>query len=62
MAKGAVLFQLDSRVADVQVEKSRQAVEFAQVAFELGHVMARAGARVTLLEGATWRMSATSPR
>jgi membrane fusion protein (multidrug efflux system) len=34
VAKGAVLFQLDSRVADVQVEKSRQAVEFAQVAFE----------------------------
>lgn len=34
VAKGAVLFQLDSRVADVQVERSRQAVEFAQVAFD----------------------------
>jgi membrane fusion protein (multidrug efflux system) len=32
--RGATLFQLDSRVADVQVEKSRQAVEFADVAFE----------------------------
>jgi membrane fusion protein (multidrug efflux system) len=34
VAKGAVLFQLDSRVADVQVERARQAVEFAQVAFD----------------------------
>jgi len=32
--KGATLFQLDSRVADVQVEKARQAVEFAEVAFD----------------------------
>jgi len=32
--KGATLFRLDSRVADVQVEKARQAVEFAQHAFE----------------------------
>ena len=32
--KGATLFQLDTRVADVQVEKSRQAVDFAEIAFE----------------------------
>ena len=32
--KGAVLFQLDSRVADVQVEKARQAADFAERAFE----------------------------
>ena len=34
VAKSAVLFQLDSRVADVQVEKARQAVEFAARALE----------------------------
>jgi RND family efflux transporter MFP subunit len=34
VAKGTTLFQLDSRVADVQVEKARQAVEFAQTAFD----------------------------
>ena len=34
VAKGAVLFQLDSRVADAQVEKARQAAEFADRAFE----------------------------
>lgn len=34
VTKGSVLFQLDSRVADVQVERSRQAVEFAQIAFD----------------------------
>ena len=34
VTKGAVLFQLDSRVADVQVEKAREAAEFAQVAFD----------------------------
>jgi membrane fusion protein (multidrug efflux system) len=32
--KGAVLFVLDTRVADAQVEKARQAVEFAQVGFD----------------------------
>lgn len=34
VAAGTTLFQLDSRVADVQVEKARQAVEFAQTAFD----------------------------
>ena len=34
VAKGAVLFQLDTRVADVAVEKGRQAVEYAQQVFE----------------------------
>ncbi len=34
VAKGAVLFQLDTRVADVAVEKARQAVEYAQQVFE----------------------------
>ncbi len=34
VAKGATLFQLDSRVANVQVEKARQAMEFAQIAFD----------------------------
>ncbi|HUK32384.1 MAG TPA: efflux RND transporter periplasmic adaptor subunit [Vicinamibacterales bacterium] len=32
--KGTVLFQLDSRVADVQVEKARQAADFADRAFD----------------------------
>jgi membrane fusion protein (multidrug efflux system) len=32
--KGAILFQLDSRVADVQVEKARQAAEFAERTLE----------------------------
>ena len=32
--KGSVLFQLDSRVADVQVQKARQAVSFAEANFE----------------------------
>jgi membrane fusion protein, multidrug efflux system len=32
--KGAALFQLDSRVADVQVEKARQAMEFAERALD----------------------------
>jgi membrane fusion protein (multidrug efflux system) len=34
VAKGAVLFQLDSRIADVQVEKARQAAEFAERALD----------------------------
>ena len=34
IAKGAVLFQLDSRVADIQVEKARQAAEFAERALD----------------------------
>jgi membrane fusion protein, multidrug efflux system len=34
VTKGATLFQLDSRVADVQVEKARQAAEFAGRALE----------------------------
>lgn len=33
-AKGAVLFRLDSRVADIAVEKARQAVRYAEQAFE----------------------------
>lgn len=32
--KGTALFQLDSRVADVQVEKARQSAEFADLALE----------------------------
>ncbi len=32
--KGAILFQLDSRVADVQVEKARQAAEFTERALD----------------------------
>lgn len=32
--KGALLFQLDTRVADVAVEKARQAVEYARVVFD----------------------------
>lgn len=34
VSKGAVLFTLDSRVADVAVEKARQAVDYAAQAFE----------------------------
>ena len=34
VSKGAVLFQLDSRVADVQVEKARQAADFAERALD----------------------------
>jgi membrane fusion protein (multidrug efflux system) len=34
VTKGAVLFQLDNRVADVQVEKARQAAEFADRGLE----------------------------
>jgi RND family efflux transporter MFP subunit len=34
VAKGAVLFVLDTRVADAQVEKARQAVEFARTVFD----------------------------
>ena len=34
VSKGATLFQLDTRVADVQVEKARQNIEFAQRTFE----------------------------
>lgn len=34
VSQGTILFQLDSRVADVQVEKARQAAEFAEIAFE----------------------------
>ena len=34
VAKGAVLFRLDSRVADVAVAKARQALQFAEQAFE----------------------------
>ena len=34
VTKGTVLFQLDSRVADAQVEKARQAAEFADRGFE----------------------------
>lgn len=34
VAKGTVLFQLDSRVADVQVQKAQQAAEFAERALE----------------------------
>lgn len=34
VAKGAVLFTLDSRVADVAVEKAKQAVQYAEQAFE----------------------------
>ena len=33
VAKGTVLFRLDSRLADVAVEKARQAVQFAEQAF-----------------------------
>ena len=33
VAQGAVLFRLDSRVADVAVEKARQAVQYAEQAF-----------------------------
>ena len=34
VAKGAVLFRLDSRLADVAVEKAKQALQFAEQAFE----------------------------
>jgi len=34
VAKGAVLFRLDSRVADVTVEKARQALQYAEQVFE----------------------------
>jgi membrane fusion protein (multidrug efflux system) len=34
VAKGSVLFRLDGRVADVAVEKARQAVQFAALAFQ----------------------------
>ena len=34
VAKGAVLFRLDSRVVDVAVEKAKQALQYAEQAFE----------------------------
>jgi membrane fusion protein (multidrug efflux system) len=34
VSKGTVLFQLDSRVADVQVQKARQAADFAERALD----------------------------
>jgi membrane fusion protein, multidrug efflux system len=57
--KGATLFQLDSRVADVQVEKARQSVEFAQRAFERQqHLLSVEGTSKKLYQDAEQQLQA----
>jgi membrane fusion protein (multidrug efflux system) len=59
VTRGTILFQLDSRVADVQVEKARQSAEFAELAFERQkHLLAVEGTSKKLYQEAEQQLQA----